>query len=292
MKLLSRVPLFLLLAATGIAAESAATAERSVLSAGDWRYVELRRFPAPEARQGVAADDQYLYVISNHGLGKYRKDTGARVDGWECPKGQPLIHLNAGIVYRGVLYCAHSNFPGVPMISSVECWDPATMKHIGTHSFGRTDGSLTWIDRYKDGWVACFVHYGRQGGEPGRGPEWTRLVTFDNEWRPIGGWVFPAGLVAKLGSQGFSISGGAFGPGGHLYVTGHDDPALHLLAIPDGGPTLEWIGSIPMSAQGQGFCWDPREPGLLYTLSKQAKEVIVGRLMNSTTSATKWPATR
>ena len=178
------------------------------------------------------------------------------------------------------------------MISSVESWDPATMKHIGTHSFGRTDGSLTWIDRYKAGWVACFVHYGRQGGEPGRGPEWTRLVEFDNEWRQIGGWVFPAGLIAKLGGQGFSISGGAFGPSGHLYVTGHDDPALHVLAIPDGGPTLEWIATIPMSAQGQAFSWDQREPGLLYTLSKQAREVIVGRLVKAETSATRGPAAR
>ena len=119
-------------------------------SAGGWRYVEIRRFPAPEARQGVTADNDFLYIISNHALGKYRKDTGTRVCGWECPKGEPLTHLNAGIVRKGRLYCAHSTFPGVPMLSSVEIWDTATMKHSGSHSFGRTDGSLTWIDRHND----------------------------------------------------------------------------------------------------------------------------------------------
>ena len=252
-----------------------------------WRYIETRRFPAPEARQGVAADDKFLYVIANHALGKYRKDTGERVAGWECPKGEPLTHLNAGIIHKRRLYCAHSNFPGVPMLSSVEIWDTATMKHVGSHSFGRTDGSLTWIDRRNGRWIACFVHYGGKGGEPGRSPEWTRLVEFDDEWRQTGGWAFPADLMVQLGARGFSVSGGAFGPGGLLYVTGHDDTALYVLAMPDAGPTLNWIATIPITAQGQAFAWDPRDRTALYTLSKQGREVIVGRLEPVTTTSAK-----
>jgi hypothetical protein len=117
------------------AAESVAANAPSIPSAGGWRYADIRRFPAPEARQGVAADDEFLYVISNHAIGKYRKDTGVRVAAWECPPGQPLTHLNAGIVQAGRLYCAHSNYPGVPNLSSVEIWDTATLQHVGSHSF-------------------------------------------------------------------------------------------------------------------------------------------------------------
>ncbi len=45
-------------------------------SAKNWLYADLRRIAAPEARQGAAADGEFLYVISNHALGKYRKETG------------------------------------------------------------------------------------------------------------------------------------------------------------------------------------------------------------------------
>lgn len=270
--------LFVLLVVPVCAADSAAPSVRSAPPAGDWKYVDIRRIPAPEARQGVAVDDEYLYVISNHALGKYRKTTGERVGGWECPEGDPLTHLNAGIVHEGRLYCAHSNYPGVPHLSSVEIWDTATMRHVGSHSFGRADGSFTWLDRHNGRWIACFVHYGGKGGEPSRGPEWTRLVEFDDDWRQTGGWAFPENLMQKLAARGFSVSGGAFGPGGHLFVTGHDDTALFVLAMPEAGPTLKWVATIPISAQGQAFSWDPREPSLLYTLSKAGREILVGRV--------------
>lgn len=260
------------------AAEPVRPAAPAIPLAGGWQYADIRRIPAPEARQGVAADDEFLYVISNHALGKYRKDTGARVTGWECPLGEPLTHLNAGIVYEGRLYCAHSNYPGVPNLSSVEIWDTATMRHIGSHSFGRADGSFTWLDRRNGRWIACFVHYGNKGAEPGRGPGWTRVVEFDDEWRQTGGWVFPDDLMQKLAARGFSVSGGAYGPDGFLFVTGHDNTALYVLAMPKAGPTLKWVATIPISAQGQAFSWDPREPSLLYTLSKASREVIIGRV--------------
>lgn len=278
MKSFSRVFWLLMLPAAVFSAEPVTPVVSATPSTDGWRYVDIRRMPASEARQGVAADDEFLYVISNHALGKYRKNTGARVAGWECPAGEPLTHLNAGIVHEGRLYCAHSNYPGVPNVSSVEIWDTTTMQHVGSHSFGRADGSFTWLDRRNGRWIACFVHYGGKGGEPGRGPEWTRLVELDDEWRQTGGWVFPDNLMQKLGARGFSVSGGAFGPGGFLFVTGHDDAALYVLAMPEAGPALKWVATIPISAQGQAFGWDPREPGLLYTLSKAGREIIVGRV--------------
>ena len=244
-----------------------------------WRFEELRRIPVAEARQGAAADAAHLYAIDNHAIGKYRKDTGERVGGWACAEGRPLIHLNAGVVQAGRLYAAHSNYPGVPMFSSVEVWDPATLTPTGSHSLGRTDGSLTWLDRRNGRWIACFVHYGKKGGEPGRGPEWTRLVEFDDEWRSTGGWVLPAALVAKLGARGYSCAGGAMGPGGYLYVTGHDDPELYVLAFPSQGAELQWIATVPEPAEGQGFCWDPVEPDVIYLLSRKGREIIAGRIV-------------
>jgi len=258
---------------------SVAVADETYPGANGWSFEELRRFPAPEARQGVAADTEYLYVISNHDLAKYLKGTGIRRATWSCPKGQPLTHINAGVIFGGRLYCAHSNYPGVPHLSSVEIWDPADLSHAGAVSFGRTDGSITWIDRREGRWIACFVHYGGRGGEAGRGPEWSRLVEFDDGWCPTGrGWVFPPGLIAFLGRRGFGISGGALGPDGLLFVTGHDEKALCVLEFPKAGSTLRWIATVPVTAEGQAFAWDPVEPGVVHMIIKDSRHVVTGRI--------------
>lgn len=241
-----------------------------------WRFEEIRRFAAPEARQGVASDQEYLYVISNHSLGKYRKSDGTRVAAWEGGEAGPIIHLNAGTMVDGLLYCAHSNYPGVPMLSSIEIFDPGTLQHLASHSFGRTDGSLTWIQRRENRWLACFVHYAGRGGEPGRGPSWSQVVEFDDAWRRLRAWTFPEELTVRF--AGYSCSGGAFGPGGYLYVTGHDLPELYVLEFPAAGSVLEWRATVPIAAEGQAFDWDPAEPDLLYSIVKRTREVIVGRV--------------
>lgn len=263
---------FLLLGTAAVASPAGSS------PAADLEFSVARRFPAPEARQGVAADPEFLYVIPNHALGKYRRDGGERMAGWECPEGQPLTHLNAGIVFEGRLYCAHSNFPGVPHVSSVEIWDTGTLRHIGSHPLGRTDGSLTGIDRRDGRWIAAFVHYGRRGGEPGRGPGWSRIVEFDDQWRQTGGWTLPPDLIARLGVGGYSMSGGAVGSDGRLYLTGHDAPELYVLAFPEAGSVLQWVTTIPLPVEGQAFCWDPSEPGVAHFILKRTREVVTARL--------------
>ena len=258
-----------------------------------WRYEETRRFSAPEAGQGVAADRDFVYAINNFTVAKYRKTTGERVAIWDGGKDGPLIHMNAGIVHDGRLYCAHSNYPGVPNLSSIEVFDTATLRHVGSHSLGRVDGSLTWIERRdrsttlsKTGdavpapgsWIACFVHYSKRGGEPGRGPEWTQIVEFDERWQRLRGWSLPADLMAHIGQRGYSVSGGAFGPRGLLYATGHDHPELYVLDFPVGGSALKWIATVPITAEGQAFGWDPADQEVLYTIHKRNREVIVGRV--------------
>lgn len=234
-------------------------------------------FEAVEAKQGVAVDHDALYVISNHAIGKYDKFGFKKLGQWECPEGKPLTHLNSGIVYGGKLYCAHSNYPNVPMTSSIEIWNPKTMEHIGNHSFGIMQGSLTWIDR-KDGfWYACFAHYRNQAKEPNRDPSWTSLVKLDDEWGRIEGWVFPDILVEKFGD--YSSSGGAFGPDGKLYVTGHDNRELYVVTIPNAGSTLEFLGSIPIRAEGQAFVFDPIEDWKLYSILKSERIVFISQLV-------------
>jgi hypothetical protein len=107
------------------------------------RYEEVRRVPAPEANQGVAADSRYLYAIDNSAIAQYDKHSGKRLAEWRCERGKPLIHLDGGVIRDGVLWCAHSNYPGVPMTSSIETWDAATLRHTGSHSFGIFAGSAT-----------------------------------------------------------------------------------------------------------------------------------------------------
>jgi hypothetical protein len=241
-----------------------------------WVHEELRRFPAVEAKQGVAADDEYLYVISNTAIGKYRKTTGERVGGWKQEKGGPLSHLNAGIVRDGKLYCAHSNFPTIPSTSSVEIFDPETMQHVGNVSLGIAPGSLTWVDLRDDHWYACFAHYSKDRPRTGRGPESTEVVRFDREWRRTEGWVFPPEVIEVFG--GSSCSGGAFGPGGSLFVTGHDAKTLFVTEFPKAGAVLRLADRIPISAEGQAFCWDPQDPNVLYSLVRSTGEVVVSRV--------------
>ncbi len=248
-----------------------------------WELKEEKRFMAPEANQGVAADEKHLYVISNSAIGKYRKDTFEKVAEWKQPKGGPIIHLNAGVVKDGQLYCAHSNFPGIPMTSSVEVWDTATMTHVDSHSLGIDMGSLTWIEPGPEGWVACFAHYSKDKPRTGRDPSWTEVVQFDAQWRRTGGWVFPATLTTHFG--GSSCSGGATGPEGYLYVTGHTWRELYVMEFPEAGSELKWVDTIPMTPEGQSFNWDPVEKEVLYGIIKRTREVVVSRLVKKAAPA-------
>ncbi len=259
-------------------APAPAPAPLEPLATPGWRFEELHRFKAPEARQGVAVDDEFFYAIANRAIGKYRIDTGERVGGWQDRDGGPFIHLNAALVRDGRLLAIHSNYPGVPMLSSLEIFDPATLAHVATHSFGRMDGSFTWLDRHEARWIACFVHYGERGAEPNRDSSWTQILELDDQWRRTAGWALPADLIARFGGRGFSASGGAFGPGGLLYVTGHDNPEMYVLEFPTAGSVMRWVATFPIPAEGQAFAFHPTEPDLLYVVLRRTGEVIAGRV--------------
>jgi hypothetical protein len=115
---------------------------------------ELARWPVRGANQGVAVDDTFFYGIGNFALVKHRKDTGERVAEWVGLKGGPFVHLNGGYVSDKKLILAHSNFPQLPMASSLETFDTTTLAHVATRSFGIRLGSLTWAERRDGFWWA------------------------------------------------------------------------------------------------------------------------------------------
>jgi hypothetical protein len=244
--------------------------------AGEWTHEELRRFKAAEANQGVAVDEEHFYAITNTAIGKYRKSDGERVAAWAQPKGGPLVHMNAGVVRDGKLYCAHSNYPAHPAVSSVEIFDTVTLRPVGSHSLGIAPGSLTWIAWHEDRWYACFAHYAKDKAVTGKDSSWTELVRYDAQWRREAGWVFPKSVVEKFG--GDSASGGAFGKDGLLYITGHTLPEMYVLRLPAMGSVLENVGTIAITAQGQAFTFDPADAGMLYSIQRRSREVIVSRI--------------
>ncbi|NWF84559.1 MAG: hypothetical protein HXY18_12095 [Bryobacteraceae bacterium] len=241
-----------------------------------WRAAEIRRFAAPEARQAVAAGQGHLYAIDNHAIAKYEKTGGKRLALYECEQGKPFIHLNSGIVRDNLLHCAHSNYPAVPMLSSIETWDTGALRHVGSHSCGIEAGSATWVEFHQGFRYVTFAHYANRAAEPNRDPRWTALLQFDHEWRRLQGWAYPAELVSKLGQ--YSISGGVFHPSGVMLCTGHDNPEIYVLGFPAGGSTLVLHDTIAAPIQGQGIALDPTDPAIVYAIDRAAREIIVLRL--------------
>ena len=238
-------------------------------------FQEVRRFGTEEATQGVAVDESHFYAISNRRIGKYDKLTGQRVGGWEGEPTGPIIHLDSGIVRDGLLYCAHSNYPGVPMVSSVEVFDTETLEHVGSRSFGILGGSATWIDRADGHWWVAFGHYAGRGGLPDHGPAWTNLVKFDDSWRRVAGYIFPNKVVERF--EAMSNSGGTWGADGRLYATGHDDGVVFVLSLPTAGSVLELNETLSVTAEGQGIAWDPTESDTLYSILRSSREVVVSK---------------
>ncbi|AFL90006.1 hypothetical protein Terro_3797 [Terriglobus roseus DSM 18391] len=238
-------------------------------------YRELRRLPAQEARQGVATDARFVYAIEDSKIGKYDKVSGKRVALFE---GDPkvFIHMNSCSVLAAELVCAMSNFPNLPMISSVEWFSTATMQHVRTHSFGPTSGSLTWIDWHDGAWWACFANYDNRGGDPARNHTATTLVKFNAQFVAEASWLFPENVLDKFGHM--SASGGRWGRGGLLYVTGHDLPEMYVLRLPAAGARLEYVSTLSLPTGGQAFDWDRSKPGHLWTVERKESVLVESAL--------------
>jgi len=247
------------------------------IHAGDRKFNQINEFNMIEARQGVAVDENYIYVIGSQRIGKYNKSNGERVAQWVEIQNGPIIHLDSGVIFDGKLYCAHSNYPGVPMTSSIEIWEAATLEHTGSYSFGIYRGSCTWLDRYDGFWWAAFAHYEKWKHVTEKGSEWTTIVKLDDQMRELESWVFPDEVIEKF--RPMSNSGGSWGPDGLLYCTGHDLPEVYVLRLPESGSVLGLVETIPINIFGQGIAWDRSAKGKIYGIRKKDKQVVVSELV-------------
>lgn len=239
------------------------------IQASAQQVAEIRRYEAPNATQAVAVDEFYFYTINNSRIVKREKATGAVITSWEGK----VKHLNSGIILEGRLYCANSNYPETPMASSLEIFDPETLEHISTHSFGIFSGSFTWIDQFQGDWYGMFVHYENEARETGKGVEYSQLIRMDGEFTRKEAWVLPAALLERL--RPYSISGGIFAEDGTLYLTSHHFEEMYLCRLPESGYELEWIDTLPVPFQGQGISKDPVENGVVYGIHRENNQVIV-----------------
>jgi len=265
------------------------------------KFVQIAEFEAPEANQAVGVDNSYFYAIDNTKIAKYDKKTGKKVAVWEgskvtfkklpngeqrLEKGGPIIHLDSAVFVDGLLYCAHSNYPIWPMTSSIEIWDPNSMKHIKNYSFGILFGSFTWLDRYNGYWWGGFANYDQPYGEGGGlygNKRNTKIVKMNNEWQIIESWILPDELLEKF--EKMSNSGGSWGPDGFLYLTGHDPAEVYRCKLPEAGSIIEVLETIPLNIRGQGIAWDRSEPGIIYGIIRaNSQEKAAGKTHRVTVS--------
>lgn len=232
--------------------------------------IEIKRYKAPQAKQGVVANKDYFIVFSNDSIVKYDKITGKMVG---SIFNKNLIHLNSGVIKDGKIYCAHSNYPGIPMWSSIEVFDEKTLEHIESHSFGIENGSCTWLDIYDNHYYVMFAQYANLGKmEPNKNVSWSQLVKYDKDWRRIEAWVLPPALVEHL--TPYSLSGGVIMQDGRILATHHHHQEIYVLSFPKMGAQLVWEKTIPTNIHGQAIAFDTFEKDVLWGINKETMEVI------------------
>jgi hypothetical protein len=229
------------------------------------RWIEAGVLAAPEANQAAAADEQFVYAIDNAVIAKYERATGKRI-GKSTGAAQ---HLNSGFLWKGKLYCAHSNYPQTPARSEIKVLDTETLQLATFKDFADAHGSLTWVVREDAAWWCNFAHYGDENAR-------TVLVKFDDAWREQGAWTYPPEVTRDLGR--YSISGGLW-QDARLLVTGHDKPVIYRLRLPQDGGVLQWVDTQSAPFPGQGIALDPR--GGLLGIQRALRRVVFARLAES-----------
>jgi hypothetical protein len=79
-------------------------------------------------------------------------------------------------------------------------------------------------------------------------------------------------LVERLRPE--SISGGFFTPDGKLLLSPHHFEEVYLCSLPSYGYELIWEKTLPAPFQGQGICLDPFQPGLIWGIHREKREII------------------
>ena len=214
-------------------------------------YKQQSFIPSIHAVQAAAADEQYAYAISNSRVAQYDRKTGELK---KLSTGD-AEHLNSGWIWKGKIYCAHSNFPKLPEKSDLRVYDPDTGKLTIHHSFTKSLGSLTWAIRDPENkfWWCCFAYYQKDNAK-------TYLAKMDDEFKELQRWSFPEKVVGDWDNA--SASCGIW-DGATLLVTHHHFKVLYRLKVPEKGGTLEFVEALSCPFPGQGIAYDPVTKGLV-----------------------------
>lgn len=230
-------------------------------------YVEKSSIVSPHATQAAAADERFVYAVSNKVIAKLDRASGAEL---ALSEGDAL-HLNSALLYEGRLYAARSNFPQKPEQSDIRVLDPESMKLEVFHRFVNPPGSLTWAIKREESWWCHFAGYGAEKNK-------SCLIRYDIAWNQVARWSYPEELMKDWGLM--SLSGGIW-QGDVLLATGHDKKLIYRLKLPKAGEVVEWLGSIPSPFPGQGIAADPKNGGLV-GIDRKRKAVVFAELEAAT----------
>jgi hypothetical protein len=156
-------------------------------------------------------------------------------------------------------------------------WDMGNMQHIESHSFGVMLGSFTWLDRYNGSWWGAFANYDivqRGMTNPCGETRNTVMVQFDDDFEVLQSWSLPAEILRRMSPM--SNSGGSWGSDGYLYLSGHDDPEIYVMALPEAGSELDWLATVRLPGlNGQGIAWDRSiEDSILWAILRSTRQVL------------------
>ena len=232
-------------------------------------WVEASSFPSPHATQAAAADDRFAYAVSNTHVARYDR-AGKLLGSGTMPDAK---HLNSAYVWKGKVYCAHSNYPKTPEESDIRVYDPAADTLSTFHTFVKPPGSLVWCvrDPADECWWCCFAHYGDANGK-------TFLAKMDDQFAELARWTFPAKVVADWDAM--SASGGLWekgGTGDTLLVSHHHFKVLYRLKLPKAGGELDLVEALACPFPGQGIAADPKVPGGLVGIDRTSRTVVFAR---------------
>jgi hypothetical protein len=151
------------------------------------------------------------------------------------------------------------------------------MQHIESHSFGVMLGSFTWLDRYNGSWWGAFANYDivqRGMTEPYGETRNTVMVQFDDDFEVLQSWSLPAEILRRMSPM--SNSGGSWGSDGYLYLSGHDDPEIYVMALPEAGSELDWLATVRLpELNGQGIAWDrTSDENTLWAILRSTRQVL------------------
>jgi hypothetical protein len=220
------------------------------------------------ATQAAAATDAQVFAVSSTTVAVYDRATGKLV-GTSDGKAQ---HLNSAFVWKGKVYCAHSNYPNMPEASEIRVFDPQTNKLTVYHDFKDPPGSLVWNVHDGMNWWCCFAHYQKDNAK-------TILVKMTDEFKEVQRWTFPKKVVDDWDAM--SASGGIWevpsarpeGLGDTLLVSHHHYKVLYRLRVPKDGKELEFVEALECPFPGQGIAADPKTGGLV-GIDRGAKKVV------------------